>query len=266
MNQFRLIATIPHSGEKVPDFCDWLFGLPEPTLMRDVDRYVDFLYEESLTELKIPFVKTEWHRYAADLNRLPQDIDKDSVAGSLNPSGSNNRGFHWSVTTLNEKLIHQPMSLEVHQKLVDLVYTPFHQNVKSLYDQTDRKTFPEIYHLDLHSMPSVGTQMHKDPGEVRADIVISDCLGKSSKKEFVDLVMTSYVRAGFKVGYNWPYIGGRVSEQYGRPQMNEHCVQVEISRQLYMNEENKKLKVEQAAVVQKKLKNALREIINGLES
>src|SRR5688572_4579226 len=99
-----LFVTIPHSGEKIPPQTPWLQSLPEEILMCDVDRYVDFLYEPALANLKIPAAKTEWHRYAADMNRLPEDVDSASVTGHKNPIGSFGRGFHWSITTLKQPL------------------------------------------------------------------------------------------------------------------------------------------------------------------
>ena len=153
--------------------------------------------------------------------------------------------------------MHQPMAKETHQKLVELIYQPFHSDISQLVKQKRQSANGPIYHLDLHSMPSVGTKMHKDPGERRADIVVSDSLGKSSRPEFVDLVISSYVRAGFKVGYNWPYQGGRLTEHYGKPAENHHTVQVELNRCLYMNEENKKVIADKMEIVKSKLEMAL---------
>lgn len=260
-----LFVTIPHAGEQVPEITPWLKNLPEPTLMRDVDRYVDVLYASSIELLRLPFVKTDWHRYAADLNRIPSDVDAGTVIGSQNPEGSFSRGFHWAHTTLKEKLMHGPMSGEDHQKLVDLIYEPFHREVRSQYE-TGFASGPAVYHLDLHSMPSVGTSEHRDPGQFRADVVISDCKGLSASKKFVDLVIVSYARAGLKVGYNWPYFGGRVSEQYGAPKKGQHAVQVELNRALYMDEESKKLLPEKSQALQKKLEIALQMIVSGLGS
>jgi N-formylglutamate deformylase len=263
LNGKPLFVTIPHSGEQVPDFCDWLKNLPEPVLMRDVDRFVDVLYQPALQKLKIPLVKTLWHRYAADLNRIPEDVDSSSVIENKNPAGMHNRGFHWTVTTFAEPLMTKPMPMKMHKELVELVYRPFHQSVRAQYEMFHQSGFKEIYHIDAHSMPSVGTKMHKDPGEYRADIVISDCGGKSCKKWFLDLVVSSYESAGFKVRVNWPYIGGRVSEQYGQPSVGHHAIQVEMNRALYMNEETKKLKPEHGEI-QSKVQIALAEILAKL--
>ena len=235
-------VTIPHSGEKVPDYCSWLHGLPEEILMCDVDRFVDVLYEPALEKLQVPFVKTDWHRYAADLNRIPEDVDCTSVQGNSNKAGLHNRGFHWVVTTYNHQLMKEPMPLKMHQDLVELVYEPFHKTVRNHYENLHKQGFAKIYHLDAHSMPSVGTKMHRDPGQTRAEIVVSDCHGKSCEKSFVDLVISAYEQAGFKVAYNWPYFGGRVSEQYGEPAKGHHAIQVEMNRALYMDEITKKIK------------------------
>lgn len=247
-------VTLPHSGEKVPDECFWLKNLDEKVLMCDVDRFVDLLYQDSLRKLNIPFHKTEWHRYAVDLNRIPSDIDCESVIGSLNPAGKYNRGYHWVVTTHNAKLMQSPIDQNLHEKLTELIYTPFHQGVKELYAFFENAQFKNIYHLDLHSMPSVGTAMHRDPGEHRADIVISDSMGKSCTASFRDLVIVAFATAGFKVGYNWPYFGGRLTEHYGEPQKGHHVIQVELNRSLYMNEETKKIKPEHVEIQQKLMK------------
>lgn len=249
----QLLITIPHSGEKVPEEAAWLKSLPEEILMCDVDRYVDVLYEPTISALKIPYVKTEWHRYAVDLNRVPGDVDAKSVLGHKNSPGMHNRGYHWQVTTKNDVLLKEPISQELHEKLTALIYTPFHEKIRAQYSEIS-KTQKEIFHLDAHSMPSVGTKMHKDPGEKRAEIVVSDCLGKSCKSAFRDLVIAAYCTAGFRVAYNWPYVGGRVTEQYGNPAQGHHAIQVEISRELYMDEETKKIKSSLVPEVQKRSK------------
>lgn len=260
----RFFVSIPHSGEKVPSFCTWLQHLPEPVLMRDVDRFVDQLYTPYLQKMKIPTVLTQWHRYAADLNRLPQDIDAGTVQGSPLPAGNFSRGFHWSITTLNETLMNQPVTQEIHQQLVQLIYDPFHQEIRQQYQKFFLLNSKPVYHLDLHSMPSMGTKEHRDPGQKRADVVISDSHGKTCSEQFRKLVIQSYEQAGFHVAYNWPYYGGRVTEQYGHPDKNQHVMQVELNRCLYMNEETKQARKDLWPSLQMKLDQALQSIYEGI--
>jgi N-formylglutamate deformylase len=263
--QIPFFITMPHSGEKIPDLCRWLSHLPEEVLMCDVDRYIDILYEPAISAFNLSSEKTEWHRYVVDLNRVPSDVDCSSVENSSNPTGSFNRGFHWVVTTQNDQLLKKPLSIAEHEALTELIYTPFHMKVRSQFSSLKQRGFKNAFHLDAHSMPSLGTKMHKDPGEKRADVVISDSLGKSCDPRFRDLVIAAYVTAGFKVGYNWPYVGGRLTEQYGQPHQGQHTIQVELNRSLYMNEMTKKINPDHVEI-QNKIKLALRKILTDLES
>jgi N-formylglutamate deformylase len=264
-----LFASIPHSGEKVPASCDWLTGLPEEVLMCDVDRFVDQLYIPTLERMQIPYVKTDWHRYVVDLNRTPQDIDGNVVAGSALPGsqhdggGFKDRGFHWRITTKNFVLMKQPISQKLHDELTELIYKPFHQQVQAQYQKYFSK-FQKVYHIDLHSMPSLGTSEHRDPGQLRADIVISDFKGKSCEPSFVDKAMLAFLRAGFKVAYNWPYYGGRLTEQYGKPEIGQHAIQIELNRALYMDEVTKKLNPDNSLKIQKQLSVAIENLYQSL--
>lgn len=262
-------VSIPHSGEEIPPQTPWLSRLPEAILMDDVDRYVDRLYDPVLQERGVPSVRTRWHRYAVDLNRLPEDVDQSSVAGSPSPPGTHPRGFHWVMTTHQDQLLPQPFSDQDHKDLRDLIYEPFHKNIKDLSLELKQKNKyingeEKIFHLDLHSMPSLGTSMHRDPGELRADVVVSDSLGRSASAKFLETVVMAYLRSGFKVAYNWPYFGGRLTEQYGRPDLGHETIQVELNRALYMDEKTKKWIPEKAEVVQKKLREAILRIDKAL--
>jgi|FLYM01.1.fsa_nt_gi N-formylglutamate deformylase len=245
--------SIPHSGERVPDEAPWLSGLPEPVLMRDVDRFVDQLYKPVIDLLGLPWVFTQWHRYAVDLNRLPDDVDASSVEGHPTPAGQFSQGLHWVKTTQGETLISTPMDLKTHELLIAKYFQPFHEGMAKLFQEFKSEGFRRVFHLDAHSMPSRGTQAHRDPGMERDEIVVSDFLGKSCSEPFKDLVISAYKQAGFKVGYNFPYIGGRVTQTYGHPSKGQESIQVELNRRLYMDEDTKQLKKADAEQVKKQL-------------
>jgi N-formylglutamate amidohydrolase len=256
--------SIPHSGEKIPAQADWLKNLDEKTLMCDVDRFVDELYAPAIQAVHLPSVVAEWHRYLVDLNRLPMDIDVDSVEGAPNASGQFTRGLHWVKTTTGATLMNQPISMKFHKEIVAEYFQPFHDQVEAMYADFHAKGFKEIYHLDAHSMPSMGTKAHRDPGAKRPEIVVSDVDGSSCRSEFKDLVIDSYKSAGFEVAYNWPYKGGRLTQTYGQPKLGHHAIQVEISRALYMDETTKQRKSDLIIGVQKKIENAIRRIHDQL--
>lgn len=260
-----LFITIPHSGEFIPPEADWLLKLPENIRMFDVDRFVDRLYKPTLETMQIPSVIAKGHRYVADLNRLPEDIDKSSVEGALLPAGTHSMGFHWVKTTRGYQLLPHPISRLLHEKWVSQFYDPFHEQVRAQYSRFKQQSFRQVYQIDAHSMPSLGTSAHRDPGQKRADIVVSDQEGKSCDPHFKDLVIAAYEKAGFKTAYNWPYLGGRVTQVYGQPDKGQNCIQVELNRALYMDEESKMIKVEASQEVADKILVALRYILQSLE-
>jgi N-formylglutamate amidohydrolase len=264
MDQKNLLVTIPHSGEAVPPEASWLKNLPEEILMCDVDRFVDRLYSQALLTLRLPSVIARWHRYSGDLNRLPEDVDASTVHGSANPSGKFSRGFLWAITTTGERLMPGPVDRDVWSTLVEKYYEPFHGEIRERIQDLRSQGAAEIYHIDAHSMPSVGTKEHRDPGERRADFVISDQVGKSCRPEFLKLVTEAYEAQGFRIKINWPYIGGRITEMYGRPSQGHHTIQVEMNRSLYMDEKTKNYLPEKAAPLQGLLTQALTHVVKGL--
>ncbi len=258
--------SIPHAGERVPDEAPWLKNLPEPILMCDVDRFVDELYRPAATTMGVPILVAETHRYVVDLNRVPEDIDQNAVAGSENPPGMFTTGFHWSQTTTGAPLIKTPISPSLHELLTKEYYAPFHKKIESQYKEMFKAGDQAVFHLDAHSMPSLGTEAHRDPGEKRPQIVVSDCDGTSCDSSYSELVIKAYKSAGFEVEYNWPYKGGRITQIYGRPKDGQHALQVEMNRALYMNESTKRKNPEAFSEIQRQIVRAIGYIVNGLKS
>jgi N-formylglutamate amidohydrolase len=259
-----LILTVPHAGERIPPEARWLKTFPSEILLTDVDRFVQELYTPSVTELPLPLLYTEVHRYAADLNRYPGDVDRDSVEGSTNASGAFTKGFHWVATTTDHRLITRPIAQAIHDELVRRYHDPFHaafgERRRELRAKFAGKT---LYHLDCHSMPSTGTDAHADSGRQRAEVVISDCEGKSAGARYKDLVIGAFEAEGFEVAYNWPYKGGRITQRYGKPAQGEETIQIELNRKLYMNERTFE-RTERFRPLQRRLARTIGRIAAGL--
>ncbi len=70
----------------------------------------------------------------------------------------------------------------------------------------------------------------------RPQIVLGDRFGASSDPQIMNGVEAAFVAAGFVVARNTPFAGAYVTQNYGRPSRNQHAIQVEIDRSLYMDE------------------------------
>ena len=71
-----------------------------------------------------------------------------------------------------------------------------------------------------------------------ADFVLGDrhgtsCAGSSSTSSSANCGASASI-----VARNKPYAGGFITEHYGNPAANRHALQIEVSRALYMDEQN----------------------------
>jgi N-formylglutamate amidohydrolase len=86
-------------------------------------------------------------------------------------------------------------------------------------------------------MPSRGRAGHKDPGRERAGVVPGDREGTSCAPALTAAVSRHFEASGFVVRPNDPYKGGFITTHHGRPADRIHAIQIELRRDLYMNEE-----------------------------
>ena len=196
------------------------------------------LYEPAVQKWRLPIILSRVHRYACDLNRIPEDIDQSTVEGSPLPEGKHSTGLHWKHTMHENVLLEKPISRALHDEIVQKYFDPFHERIIQARTAL-RKRFPAgpLYHLDCHSMPSHPTSMHTDLGKGhRAEVVLSDQDGKTASNVYREIVGQAFTDEGFQVTWNDPYKGGRITQRYGRPAEQSEIIQIELRRDLYMDE------------------------------
>jgi N-formylglutamate deformylase len=111
-------------------------------------------------------------------------------------------------------------------------------------------------------MPSVGRQGHADPGRPRADIVPGDRMGTSCSPSLSQLVGAHFESRGLSVAFNDPYRGGFITAHHGRPAEQIHAIQIEMRRDLYMNEADFTRLPDRMA----RLRQVLAELLHTLDS
>jgi N-formylglutamate deformylase len=119
---------------------------------------------------------------------------------------------------------------------IDGVYRPYHDALDALIDET-RAAHGRVWHLNWHSMKSVGNTMTPD-GPVRrnVDAVVSDMEGRSAARAVTECVVSALRDLGYRVAVNDPYKGGEIVKRVGAPALGVHSVQVEVNRALYLDE------------------------------
>jgi N-formylglutamate amidohydrolase len=235
-----LLLSSPHSGNWLPDELLQLSQLSPQRLRRSEDAYVDELFLGCL-ELGFPMLRALVSRAYIDLNREPYELDprmfKDSLPSFVNaatPRVLSGLGTIPRIVAEGEDIYR--CKLETTQALVriETVYRPFHHTLAALLKQAVDATGMVVL-LDCHSMPETAiASNHRGNGAV--DVVIGDRFGTAAATSLVNELEILMTEAGLRVRRNRPYAGGFITETYGNPKRNQHAIQIEINRALYMNE------------------------------
>ena len=234
------ILTSSHSGTKFPkNFCEnKLINVDKKTLLMVSDLFVDELIE-NIKPFNLIKLISEYSRAYIDLNRNIQEIDKKRIKSfklnhNFNVSGYTRNGYGLIHTkTYDQRDIYKNL-LSFHdvEKRIIKIYKPWHQTLQKKIEELKNYN-DQVFIIDFHSMPS---EIFNHNQFKRADIVLGDQYGTSSSPEFTNILKTLFEEHGFSVVKNVPYKGGYISKNYGIPSKGVHAIQIEIRRDLYMDE------------------------------
>ena len=127
-----------------------------------------------------------------------------------------------------------PHKISVEDALLRIsdIYKPYHNALQNLLAKT-HVDFGLAVLVDFHSMPSSGAVPEQGK---RPDIVLGDRFSTSCDPSLVQHAKAVFSDLGYDVTVNKPYAGGFITEHYGRPLSGLHAIQIELNRELYMDE------------------------------
>jgi N-formylglutamate amidohydrolase len=227
-----VVVSVPHAGVDTHGFERSLS--PELDVRCDADLHVDRLYRVGEPAAPSAHIAARLSRFVCDLNRDPDDVSRGAVPEHPAPRNTDGRGFVWAVTTTGAPALARPLSLEDWQARTAL-HAEYHDAIARALARA-RERFGYAILVDGHSMPSRGRQGHKDPGRARADVVPGDRDGTSCAPALSRHVGDHFARRGYQVAFNDPYKGGFITTHHGRPAEHVHAIQIELRRDLYMDE------------------------------
>jgi N-formylglutamate deformylase len=234
-----LLYDSPHSGRFYP--ADFASHATRLELRRGEDAYVDELLAGA-PALGVTVLVANYPRCYIDLNRAEDDLDAallaESWPGPLHPTEKTARGLglirRYVVPGVEAQA--GPLSVREVQSRIERVYRPYHAALSSLVEET-HSAHGAVWHLDWHSMKSVGNAMTPDgAGARRPDFIVSNRDGASASPAVTDLVVGGLRELHYTVAVNDPYRGGEIVRRIGAPARNIHSIQVEINRRLYLDE------------------------------
>jgi len=227
-----VVVSVPHAGVATAGFDQALS--PELDVRGDADLYVDRLYRLGQEGGPETWIAAQVSRFVCDLNRDPDDVGPGVVPEHPAPRNSDGRGFIWAVTTVGSPTMVRPLSLDEWRGRT-AIHAAYHDAIARALDRA-RDRFGYAILVDGHSMPSRCRSGHTDTGRDRADIVPGDRDGTSCAPSLTEFVRAHFLRHGFSVRANDPYKGGFITAHHGRPAERIHAIQIEMRRDLYMNE------------------------------
>jgi N-formylglutamate amidohydrolase len=234
-----IIFASPHSGRTYPDDLIAAARLDALSLRRSEDSFVDELFAAA-PDHGAPLLAATFPRAYCDANREPWELDPAMFADEL-PSWVNTTsarvgaglGTIARVVASGESIYRGKLSFADAERRITTCWQPFHDTLVELITAT-RTKFGVCLLIDCHSMPSAGHAVR--PGIRAADFVLGDAHGTACTPQATGLVESLLRELGYTVRRNDPYAGGYITRHYGRPREGVHALQVEISRELYMDE------------------------------
>jgi len=138
------------------------------------------------------------------------------------------------VVAIGTPIYRGKISLAEAQDRIDRYWWPYHHQLTALLEQ-NRAQFGQAILIDCHSMPH--SAVSRGPlDDTAPQIVLGDRFGAAADETLMACIQGAFVEAGFRVARNTPFAGAFISRRYGKPQMGQHTVQIEIDRSLYMDE------------------------------
>jgi N-formylglutamate amidohydrolase len=225
-----VIVEVPHAGLDVPGEVRAQLLVGDQAIRRDSDLAVDQLWaraaQHGATLLTSPF-----SRYVVDLNRAPDDVDRQTVRDHPAPRPTQSRGVVWRLTTDGQPALREPITFAELERRLSRYHAPYHEALAAEIARK-RQRFGYAIVVAGHSMPS----MARGGREKRADVVPGSRGRTSASERVIDLVERHFLSAGMSVRHDDPYRGGWSTQRYGNPGAGVHAIQIELSRALYTDE------------------------------
>jgi len=222
-----VVLSIPHCGTAFPDELKKLFRPELLEKLDDTDWFVETLYGFAPT-MGITMITARYHRWVIDLNRNPDDAplytDGRIITG-LCPVTD----FTGEPLYNDHRLVVEPDEIE-RRKLA--YYYPYHEALSDLLGSL-KSTFGKVLLWDCHSIRQYVPTIYRDK---LPDLILGDGEGSAASPHVIETAYKSLSNSSYSVSHNFPFKGGYITREYGKPLDHQQALQLEMTKINYMDD------------------------------
>ncbi|AKH41241.1 N-formylglutamate amidohydrolase [Croceibacterium atlanticum] len=249
-----VLIAAPHGGRIYPADLAGRMRNAGTASLRLEDRFTDLLAEAISRETGATLLIAHAPRAMIDLNRAPDDMDWDMVAGGA-PEGRvrlaagqrarSGLGLVPRRLPGMGELWRRRMTAQELDARIEHVHRSYHSTLESALERL-RDQWGSVLLLDLHSMPPLGPKRGPDAAP---DFVIGDRFGSSCDSVLAAMAFDYFTAIGRRAAHNRPYAGGYVLDRHSAPARSFHAMQIEVCRTAYLDSQMREPGKGMAAVV-----------------
>ncbi len=242
-----IVISVPHSGTKFPSELKGQYRKQQLRHLDDTDWYVHKLYDFA-SELGITLIKANLSRWVIDLNRDPESVplyNDDRLITSITPTTD----FYGNNIYKKGK---KPDSEEITRRL-NAFYWPYYKALEQLLNER-KTTFGKVVLWDAHSIRHRVSTIQEDPFP---DMILGNNDEKTAHSQIITTALEQLSSSNYHVQHNTPFKGGHITRYFGKPAEGTHCLQLEMNKTLYMDDNEITYNKRRAKEVKKVLRATL---------
>ena len=94
-------------------------------------------------------------------------------------------------------------------------------------------------------------------------MILGDADGQAADPSLSETCLTN-LRAGYQVNHNDPFKGGHITRYFGKPANHVHALQLERTKNLYMDDQEHNFDESRASIMRITLKQTLQALLQQL--
>lgn len=252
--QLPVVLSVPHAGTYFSAEIE--AELKEDKLPPDdTDWHVDQLYNFADSS-GIMMITAQYSRWVIDLNRNPDSTplyNDGRMITALCPA-----------TNFSGEAIYKDERKEVATEEVNrrrkLYFDPYHTALQQMLDEV-KAQFGCVLLWDCHSIRRFVPAIHPEPF---SDLIIGSADRSSASDEITDKALTILGKSNYSISHNHPFKGGYITRHFSNPDKQQHALQLEMAKPLYLDDNEQVYHKERAENIRTLLTETLTALGNSL--